>query len=267
MNEPLIRLDGVGVSFAGQNVLQDVQLAVEPGQIVTLIGPNGAGKTTLVRTVLGLLKPDRGNVWRKPKLRIGYMPQKLHVDATLPLSVLRFLRLVPGVDRAGAQAALAEVGASQVLDSPVQGISGGELQRVLLARALLRKPELLVLDEPVQGVDVAGQAELYRLITRLRDRHGCGVLMVSHDLHLVMSTTDQVVCLNRHVCCSGHPEQVSFDPAFVELFGQDAQSLAVYHHHHDHQHDLHGAVIEARGGLTIQGPLKPHVHGDGCNHG
>ncbi|RJX42525.1 zinc ABC transporter ATP-binding protein, partial [Pseudomonas syringae pv. actinidiae] len=136
-----------------------------------LIGPNGAGKTTLVRAVLGLLKPDSGTVWRKPKLRVGYMPQKLHVDQTLPLSVLRFLRLVPGVDRVAAQSALEEVGAEKVIDSPLQGISGGEMQRLLLARALLRKPELLVLDEPVQGVDVAGQAELYSLITRLRDRH------------------------------------------------------------------------------------------------
>lgn len=256
MNDALIRLDGVGVNFAGQNVLHDVQLSVKPGEIVTLIGPNGAGKTTLVRAVLGLLNTDVGLVWRKPKLRIGYMPQKLHVDPTLPLSVLRFLRLVPGVDRRSAQAALAEVGAELVIDSPLQSISGGELQRVLLARALLREPELLVLDEPVQGVDVAGQAELYRLITRLRDRHGCGVLMVSHDLHLVMSTTDQVVCLNRHVCCSGHPEQVSFDPAFVELFGQDAKSLAIYHHHHDHDHDLHGSVVTD----------KPHVHGPDCKH-
>ena len=252
------------MSFSGQPVLQQVQLALRPGEIVTLIGPNGAGKTTLVRTVLGLLKPDSGTVRRKPRLRIGYMPQKLHVDATLPLSVLRFLRLVPGVDRAAAQAALAEVGAEQVIDSPLQSISGGELQRVLLARALLREPELLVLDEPVQGVDVAGQAELYRLITQLRDRHGCGVLMVSHDLHLVMSATDQVVCLNRHVCCSGHPEQVSNDPAFVELFGQDAKSLAIYHHHHDHSHDLHGEVVEQRAGLTIHGPA--HVHGPGCKH-
>ncbi|HZX17410.1 MAG TPA: zinc ABC transporter ATP-binding protein ZnuC [Pseudomonas sp.] len=268
MSDALIRLTGVGVTFAGQNVLQDVQLSVKPGEIVTLIGPNGAGKTTLVRAVLGLLKPDSGSVWRKPKLRVGYMPQKLHVDATLPLSVLRFLRLVPGVTRADVQAALSEVGAEQVIDSPLQSISGGELQRVLLARALLREPELLVLDEPVQGVDVAGQAELYRLITQLRDRHGCGVLMVSHDLHLVMSTTDQVVCLNRHVCCSGHPEQVSFDPAFVELFGEDAKSLAVYTHHHDHEHDLHGAVVaETPAGLSIKGPVKPHIHGDGCKHG
>jgi zinc transport system ATP-binding protein len=268
MTDALIRLAGVGVTFAGQSVLQDVQLSVKPGEIVTLIGPNGAGKTTLVRAVLGLLKPDTGSVWRKPKLRVGYMPQKLHVDATLPLSVLRFLRLVPGVTRSHVQSALAEVGAEQVIDSPLQSISGGELQRVLLARALLREPELLVLDEPVQGVDVAGQAELYRLITQLRDRHGCGVLMVSHDLHLVMSTTDQVVCLNRHVCCSGHPEQVSFDPAFVELFGEDAKSLAVYTHHHDHEHDLHGAVVaETPAGLSIKGPVKPHIHGDGCKHG
>ena len=268
MTDALIRLAGVGVTFAGQSVLQDVQLSVKPGEIVTLIGPNGAGKTTLVRAVLGLLKPDTGSVWRKPKLRVGYMPQKLHVDATLPLSVLRFLRLVPGVARSHVQAALAEVGAEQVIDSPLQSISGGELQRVLLARALLREPELLVLDEPVQGVDVAGQAELYRLITQLRDRHGCGVLMVSHDLHLVMSTTDQVVCLNRHVCCSGHPEQVSFDPAFVELFGEDAKSLAIYTHRHDHAHDLHGAVVnEAAVGLSIKGPVKPHIHGDGCKHG
>ena len=263
MKDVLIHLDGVGVGFAGQTVLQDIRLTVRAGEIVTLIGPNGAGKTTLVRTVLGLLKPDRGRIQRQPRLRIGYMPQKLHVDPTLPLSVLRFLRLVPGVDRAAAQAALVEVGAEQVLESPLQRVSGGELQRVLLARALLREPQLLVLDEPVQGVDVSGQAELYRLITRLRDRYGCGVLMVSHDLHLVMSTTDQVVCLNRHVCCSGHPEQVSHDPAFVELFGQDARSLAIYQHHHDHSHGLHGEVVGAPG-LRIHGPA--HVHGPGCKH-
>jgi zinc transport system ATP-binding protein len=256
MSDSLIRLHDVHVGFAGKAVLEGADLEVHAGEIVTLIGPNGAGKTTLVRIVLGLLKPDRGEIWRKPDLRVGYMPQKLHIDATLPLSVLRFLRLVPRVDRARAQAALVEVGAEQVIDSPLQRISGGEMQRVLLARALLREPQLLVLDEPVQGVDIAGQAELYRLIGRLRERYGCGVLMVSHDLHLVMSATDQVVCLNRHVCCSGHPEQVSADPAFVELFGQDARSLAIYHHQHDHRHDLHGSVVTGQG----------HVHGPNCKH-
>ena len=255
MSDSLIRLHAVTVQFAGQAVLEGVSLDLQAGEIVTLIGPNGAGKTTLVRVVLGLLRPSQGSVWRQSRLRIGYMPQKLSVEATLPLSVLRFLRLVAGVGRAEAEAALAEVGAEQVLNSPLQAISGGELQRVLLARALLRKPQLLVLDEPVQGVDVAGQAELYRLIGRLRERYGCGVLMVSHDLHLVMSATDQVICLNRHICCSGHPEQVGADPAFHALFGQDARSLAVYQHHHDHQHDLHGGVV-----------LTPHVHGPHCKH-
>ena len=257
MSDALIRLCGVGVSFAGNPVLDAVELELKPGEIVTLIGPNGAGKTTLVRVVLGLLAPHRGTVWRRERLRIGYMPQKLNVEPTLPLTVLRFLRLVPGVDRERALAALGEVGAAQVLDSPLQKISGGELQRVLLARALLRQPELLVLDEPVQGVDVAGQAELYRLIGRLRQRYGCGVLMVSHDLHLVMSATDRVVCLNRHVCCSGHPDPVRGDPAFRALFGNDARSLAIYHHQHDHQHDLHGSVV-------LRHP--PHVHGPNCKH-
>lgn len=256
MSAALIKLEDVSVQFAGEAVLQHVQLQIRAGEIVTLIGPNGAGKTTLVRCVLGLLEPTSGHVWRQPKLRIGYMPQKLHIDATLPLSVLRFLRLVPGVNRHSADRALTEVGAERLIDSPLQTISGGELQRVLLARALLRKPQLLVLDEPVQGVDVAGQAELYRLISTLRERHGCGVLMVSHDLHLVMSATDQVICLNRHVCCSGHPEQVSGDPAFIELFGKNARSLAIYQHHHDHDHDLHGAVTNS----------PSHVHGADCKH-
>ncbi|WP_110951754.1 zinc ABC transporter ATP-binding protein ZnuC [Pseudomonas bohemica] len=267
MSDALIRLKDVNVTRAGQSVLENIQLNVTSGEIVTLIGPNGAGKTTLVRAVLGLLRPDSGDVWRKPKLRVGYMPQKLQVDPTLPLSVLRFLRLVPGVNRNTALAALGEVGAGKVIDSPLQGISGGEMQRVLLARALLRKPELLVLDEPVQGVDVAGQAELYALITQLRNRYQCGVLMVSHDLHLVMSTTDQVVCLNRHVCCSGHPEQVGNDPAFVELFGRNAPSLAIYHHHHDHAHDLHGAVCQPAAPAHDQPHTHNHDHGDSCKHG
>lgn len=253
----LVRAEHVNLSLSEQSVLIDVSLELTAGEIVTIVGPNGSGKTSLVRVLLGLLTPDSGSVWRAPQLRIGYMPQKLEVHATLPLSVLRFLRLVPGVSHTDVISALAEVGAAKVLNSPLQRISGGELQRVLLARALLRQPQLLVLDEPVQGVDVNGQLELYNLIGQLSQRYGCGVLMISHDLHLVMRSTDRVICLNRHICCSGHPEQVSGDPAFVELFGSRAASdLAVYHHDHDHKHDLHGCV------LTPQS----HQHGPDCTH-
>lgn len=256
MSEHLLELSNVGLRLHGNTILENVSLAVRRGEVVTLIGPNGAGKTSLVRIVLGLLKADSGSVRRDARLRIGYMPQKLEVDASLPLTVLRFLLLAPGSTRAQALSALEDVAAPHLCERPLQQVSGGELQRVLLARALLRQPDLLVLDEPVQGVDVNGQVELYQLINRLRDRYGCGVLMVSHDLHLVMATTNTVVCINRHVCCSGHPEQVSTDPAFLALFGERASALAVYSHHHDHAHDLYGEVVDE----------APHQHGPGCNH-
>ena len=178
-----------------------------------------------------------------------------------PLSVLRFLRLVPGVDRKRALAALAEVGAEQVIDSPLQNISGGEMQRVLLARALLREPQLLVLDEPVQGVDVAGQAELYRLISQLRERYGCGVLMVSHDLHLVMSATDEVLCLNGHICCHGTPANVASSDEFRVLFGdQAASALALYEHRHDHEHLPDGQIRSADHATGCAGHDHDHAH-------
>ena len=255
MSVELLSLGNVSLRLNATDVLEGVNLSVRRGEIVTLIGTNGAGKTSLVRIVLGLLKASGGKVWRQPRLRIGYMPQKLQIDPSLPLTVLRFLLLVPGTRRPAVEAALAEVGAEHLIARPLQQVSGGELQRILLARALLRQPDLLVLDEPVQGVDVNGQIELYQLITRLRDRYGCGVMMVSHDLHLVMATTNTVVCLNRHVCCSGHPEQVSLDPAFVAMFGEQASALAVYNHHHDHAHDLHGEVVP-----------HEHSHGPDCKH-
>ncbi|MCL4119832.1 UNVERIFIED_CONTAM: hypothetical protein GTU68_046826 [Idotea baltica] len=211
-------------------------MQLKSGEIVSLIGPNGAGKTTLIRAVLGLIAINSGDLWKRHNLRIGYMPQKLHIDATLPLTVQRFLCLVPKVKKDNARKALQEVNAEYLLLTPLQRISGGELQRVLLARALLRKPELLVLDEPAQGVDVMGQTELYKLISKIRDEHNCGVLMVSHDLHLVMDTTDTVICLNQHICCSGHPKQINNNPIFLELFGQDAKNFAVYPHSHNHIH-------------------------------
>ncbi|OUS17464.1 zinc ABC transporter ATP-binding protein ZnuC [Gammaproteobacteria bacterium 50_400_T64] len=235
----LIELRGAGKSFANRTVLQAVNLNLVPGRIVTLIGPNGAGKTTLVKIVLGLLQPDTGSVQRSVQLRVGYMPQKLHIDPTLPLQVDRFLQFA-NADTAVCLAALDRVGIAHLIKQPVSGLSGGEMQRMLLARALLRKPNLLVLDEPVQGVDVTGQEALYQLIGELRDELNCGILMVSHDLHLVMAATDEVVCLNQHVCCHGTPQQVSVDPEFVALFGA---KTALYTHHHDHEHGLHSGVV------------------------
>jgi zinc transport system ATP-binding protein len=161
----------------------------------------------------------------------------------MPLTVRRFLALTKA-DSTALQRNADETGVTPLLDRPMQGLSGGETQRVLLARALMGSPDLLVLDEPVQGIDVNGQTELYRLIVRLRDERGCAVLMVSHDLHLVMAATDEVLCINQHLCCSGHPDAVSRHPAYLSLFGEiDADTLAVYTHHHDHRHDLHGEVV------------------------
>ena len=235
---PLVEARGVSVSLGGRSVLDEVDLAVHSGEIVTLIGLNGAGKSTLVRVLLGIIRPSCGRVVRAPGLRIGYAPQHVHRDPVLPMTVQRFLTVGAPATRQRLETLLAEVGAGAILDHPVSGISGGELHRVLLARALLREPGLLVLDEPLAGVDVTSQSELYRLIAAIRDRYGCGVLLVSHDLHLVMAATDTVVCINRHVCCTGHPRAITRDPAFVSLFGHHvANTLAVYEHSHDHHHD------------------------------
>lgn len=210
---------------------------------MSLIGPNGAGKTTLVRILLGLLEPDGGTISRMNGLRIGYMPQRVGLDKTMPLSVLRFLQLAKSADEGAIAELLSLLRIEHLSEQQLIAVSGGELQRVLLARALLNDPQLLILDEPAQGVDVAGQAELYQLIGDIRTERGCGVLMISHDLHLVMSATDEVICLNHHVCCHGKPEQVSSDPAFLELFGASASDgLAVYTHHHNHEHDLSGNI-------------------------
>lgn len=258
MAERLIQTRDVDVSFDGRAILSHVSLTVDRGEIVSLIGPNGAGKTTLVRVILGLLAPGGGLVARLPGLRIGYMPQSLAVDGILPLTAARFLALSGVTDEVRIKKALADVGAAQVADWQLRDLSGGELRRVILARALLREPDLLVLDEPVQGVDVVGQSELYELISRLRDKTGCGVLMVSHDLHVVMAATDKVVCINHHVCCTGQPEAVSRHPEYLALFGPfAAQRLALYTHGHDHRHNQHGDVV----------PLKPDADRDGSPHG
>ena len=247
----LVTLNNISVRFGERRVLSDISLTLQPGRILTLLGPNGAGKSTLVRVVLGLLPVSGGTVERDRDLRIGYVPQKLHIDATLPLSVERFMRLRPGVRKADVLPALKRVQAGHLLNSPLQKLSGGETQRVLLARALLNQPQLLVLDEPTQGVDVNGQVALYDLINQLRNELNCAVLMVSHDLHLVMAKTDDVLCLNHNICCSGTPEVVSQHPEFIAMFGpRGAEQLAIYRHNHNHRHDLQGRIVLRRG----QGP-------------
>ena len=260
--KPLIELKGVSKGFAERPILQAIDLCLLPGRIVTLIGPNGAGKTTLVKVVLGLLKADEGRVRRSSNLRVGYMPQKLQIDPTLPLRVDRFLRFA-NADRDACVKALERVGAGHLMRHSVGALSGGETQRLLLARALLRKPNLLVLDEPVQGVDVMGQEALYQLIGELRQELNCGILMVSHDLHLVMAATDEVVCLNRHVCCHGTPQQVSVDPAFVALFGS---KTALYSHQHDHQHDLHGCDTPVLEAPVLREPVLRESEGQSDKH-
>ncbi len=235
---------GLALAHGARAVLEGVDIHIAPQEIVTLIGPNGAGKTTLVRVLLGLETPDAGRIERRAGLRIGYAPQRFDRDPAIPMTAARFLTLAGPADRATIQRALDEVGAGRVIDRQLAQLSGGELQRVVLARALIRNPDLLVLDEPVRGVDTVGEAELYGLIGRIRTDRGLGVLLVSHDLHVVMAQSDRVICLNRHVCCHGVPETVARHPEYMALFGPEmARVFAVYQHHHDHAHDLAGAPL------------------------
>lgn len=244
MSDILLTLDNIGLIRDERAILSRIQLTVARGEIVTLIGPNGSGKSSLVKIAVGLLRPNTGLRHLLPNIKIGYMPQVLKLDKSLPLSVQHFLQLTAHRPKTPQiLTTLAEVGVERLLKSSVHSLSGGEWQRVLLARALLQQPDLLVLDEPMQGVDLTGQEELYNLLADVPKRHGCGILMVSHDLHLVMAATDKVICLNGHICCEGHPEAVSTHPEYLRLFGwQGSKGLAVYSHHHDHQHDANGCV-------------------------
>ncbi len=250
-------------AFGKTSVLSNIDISVSPGEIVTLIGPNGAGKTTLVRVLLGLIRSDTGEIIKRPGLVVGYLPQQLSIDPVLPMTVRRLLRLTNRPTTTEMLEALSETGAAHLIDQAVQELSGGELQRVLLARALARRPDLLVLDEPIQGIDISGQTKLYELIAQIRSRRGCGVLMISHDLHIVMASTDRVVCINGHLCCSGHPETVREHPEYMALFApREAESLAVYTHSHDHSHDLAGHVvpIEERGNSDHDHGHPEHDH-------
>ncbi|NEY90781.1 ATP-binding cassette domain-containing protein [Tabrizicola oligotrophica] len=235
---PLIAADHVCVRFGGAEVLHEVSLAVKPGEIVTILGPNGSGKSTLIRALLGLVPLAHGTVSRAEGLRLGYVPQKLAVDRSMPLTVRRFLSLPTRVSDAAAAAALARVGVEDIGQRQMAALSGGQFQRVLLARALLSEPQLLILDEPTQGLDQPGEAAFYQLIETVRHQTGAAVLMVSHDLHVVMAASDRVICLNGHVCCEGTPRVVSNAPEYRALFGLGTRgALALYQHEHDHAHD------------------------------
>ena len=235
----LVTATGLGISAGGRRILFDVDMALAPGEIVTIVGPNGAGKTTLLRALIGALKPSTGTVTRRPGLTIGYTPQRLSIGWTMPLTVRRFLEMGAGAKGHGnPEAALETVGIAHLASAQMSGLSGGELQRAALARALMRQPDLLALDEPTQGLDQTGEAAFYHLIDRVRAETGAAICMVSHDLHVVMSGSDRVICLNGHVCCEGAPVQVSTMPEYRALFGLGTQgALALYRHEHDHVHD------------------------------
>jgi zinc transport system ATP-binding protein len=234
----LISAKNVSVAYGANTVLRDVSLALEPGEIVTIVGPNGSGKTSLLRAIIGALKPARGEIVLKPGLRIGYVPQRLHIDPTLPITVERFMRLTDRVSKAQCKAALDAAGAPDLLRRQMSQLSGGQFQRVMLARALINKPDVLLLDEATQGLDQPGSAAFYRQIEAVRAETGCAVLMISHELHVVMSASDRVLCLNGHVCCEGTPAVVASAPEYRALFGTGTGgALALYRHDHDHGHD------------------------------
>ncbi|MDE1238414.1 zinc ABC transporter ATP-binding protein ZnuC [Vibrio aestuarianus] len=254
----LIQLQDICVDFNDLRVLDNISISLEKGKITTLIGPNGAGKSTLVKVLLGLQKQNSGTITRAKKLKIGYVPQKLKLNDSLPLPVKRFLSLAGNFSKQELLDALRLVGAEHLLNNDMHKLSGGETQRVLISRALLQRPDMLILDEPAQGVDVQGQIDLYDLIDAIRHRFGCSVFMVSHDLHLVMAKTDDVICLHHHICCSGSPAAITQHPSYIALFGtSNRETLAFYHHQHEHHHhDLAGQPV--KGDATC---CPNHSHG------
>tara|TARA_Y100001970_G_C14252575_1_gene872908 strand:- start:5020 stop:5754 length:735 start_codon:yes stop_codon:yes gene_type:complete len=238
-NNILLQAQNISLRNGQKNLLTDISIKISAGEIVTIIGPNGAGKTTLLRVLLGLISPNSGKILKKNNLKIAYLPQKINVDPILPLSVKRIMNLNGDVNIKNIKTALEQTGVSSLINKPLSHISGGEFQRVMLSRALLRAPELLVLDEPVKEVDYLGRTEIYKLIGTLSKKIGFGVLMVSHDLHVVMASTNRVICLNQHICCEGQVKDVSKHPEYLRLFGIDSDgALAVYSHDHDHTHNI-----------------------------
>ena len=248
VSQPLVELKAIHVQFAQKHALQNINLRIYPNSIITIVGPNGGGKSTLLKVLLKLLKPTSGKVIYQKNVRIGYVPQKIYLDHTLPMTVEKFLSLKKGIKKQDILDALALLSVSHLLNNSLQKLSGGEMQRVLLARAILNKPNLLVLDEPTQGVDINGQAELYQLINETQHKLNCAILMVSHDLHIVMADTNEVLCINQHICCEGMPETISNDPKFIHFFGnQFAKNIALYPHQHNHRHNMHGDICSSSG--------------------
>ena len=238
----LVKLENVGVFQNNKWLVEDVSLNVEKGKIVTLIGPNGSGKTTTAKIALGIYKNIKGKV-KKFTDKIGYVPQKISIDWTLPIRVTDFMQLTHNLNENEIENALSLTGVKHLKNNDLRNLSGGEFQRVLIARAISKKPDLLVLDEPVQGVDFKGEIALYELIKTISDKINCGILLISHDLHVVMTATDYVVCLNGHVCCSGSPSAVANNKEYQKLFGDRASTiLSVYEHRHDHTHSTDGSV-------------------------
>ncbi|MGP6086505.1 metal ABC transporter ATP-binding protein [Antarctobacter jejuensis] len=238
MSDALIQARGMAIRQGAREVLRDVDFAIRPGEIVTVVGPNGSGKSTLLRGLIGAIRPARGKVIRQPGLRLGYVPQGLRLDPSLPMTVARFLDLPRKSSAEARHRALEEAGAADLTERQLAALSGGQFQRVLLARALLDDPQLLILDEPTTGLDQPAQASFYLRLEKLRDELGIAVLMVSHELHVVMSASDRVICLNGHVCCEGHPEVVAQAEEYRALFGTGTKgALALYRHEHSHRHD------------------------------
>ena len=241
-NNPLVKLENAGVYKSSKWLVKGISFEVNNGQIVTLIGPNGSGKTTTAKMILNILNADEGLVTSNTN-KMAYVPQKINIDWTMPLRVIDFMKITSSINNAQITEALTLTGVEKLLYDEVHNLSGGEFQRVLIARAVAKKPELLVLDEPVQGVDFNGEIALYNLIKKISDKLNCGILLISHDMHFVMSATDHVICLNGHICCSGTPSSVVKNPAYIKLFGEhNAETLSFYQHHHDHSHNNDGSV-------------------------
>ena len=243
MDNSLIQLNNCGILRNHKWLVRGVSLTVDRGQIVTLIGPNGSGKSTTAKMALGIMKPDEGENTIKENLKVSYVPQKLVIDWSLPLRVIDFMNLIENYEHSIIEEMLNITGIQHLQNEDVRNLSGGEFQRLLMARAIAKKPDFLVLDEPVQGVDYAGEIALYQIIQDIRKNFNCGILLISHNLHVVMSQTNHVICLNGHICCSGEPKSIVKNPEYIKLFGENMDpTLAFYKHEHDHHHHPDGSV-------------------------